>query len=118
MFDRHPAVRPAGDDGIDLPLRKIRTDGVGIVALVSKQGIRRPLRQDDQGVIGLAVCRLAARQVEGERSPKSISQSVKLTGEPAPRAANNASMSPLLRKLPRRGRGRGCWRGWSGRCRP
>ena len=50
--------------------------------------------QTDQGVIGLAICCLADRQVEGERSAKGISQAVKLTGEPAPRAAKSASMSP------------------------
>lgn len=94
MLDLHPAVRSTRDDGFDVSAGKVGADRVGIVALVGEQGIRRSLRQDDQRVIRLAVCRLAARQVEGERSPEGISQAVKLTGEPAPRAAKSASMSP------------------------
>lgn len=82
------------DDGLDLPFGEVGTDGVGIVALVGKQSIRRALGQDDQGVIRLAVCCLSAGQVEGERSSEGVSQAVKLTGEPAPRAAKSASMSP------------------------
>ena len=54
------------------------------LALVSEQGVRRALGQDDQGIIRLAVCRLAAGQVEGEWSSKGVSQAVKLPGEPAP----------------------------------
>jgi len=32
--------------------------------------------------------------MEGEQSSEGVSQAVKLTGEPAPRAAKSASMSP------------------------
>jgi hypothetical protein len=77
-----------------LAFGKISADCIGIVALVGKQGLGSVFWQTDQRVIGLAVCCLADRQVEGERSPEGISQAVKLTGEPAPRAAKSASMSP------------------------
>ncbi len=58
------------------------------------QGIRRSLGQADQRVIRFAVRRLTDCQVEGKWPPKGVSQAVKLTGEPAPRAAKSASMSP------------------------
>lgn len=67
---------------------------IGIVAFVGKQRDWRPLGQVDQVLISFAVCRFANCQVEGERSSKGISQAVKFTGEPAPRAAKSASMSP------------------------
>ncbi|KQM96634.1 hypothetical protein ASE78_11670 [Sphingomonas sp. Leaf25] len=82
------------ENGLDILFGKVGTDGVGIVPLVGQQRIWCALRKDDQGVIRLAVCRLAACQVEGERQPEGISQAVKFTGEPAPRAAKSASMSP------------------------
>lgn len=77
-----------------MPFGKVSTDCIGVVALVGEQGVRCALGQVDQGVIGLAICRLANCQMEGERSPEGIGQAVKLTGEPAPRAAKSASMSP------------------------
>ncbi|SMQ78824.1 hypothetical protein SAMN06295984_2839 [Sphingopyxis terrae subsp. ummariensis] len=61
---------------------------------VGKQGVGSAFGQTDQGVIRLAVCCLADRQMESERSSEGISQAVKLTGKPAPRAAKSASMSP------------------------
>lgn len=94
MLNLHAAVRPARDNGRDIPLRKVGADRIGVVALVGKQGIGGAFGQDDQGIVRLAVCRFAARQVEGERSPEGIGEAVKLTGEPAPRAAKSASMSP------------------------
>ena len=69
-------------------------DSVGVVALVGEQTVRCGLGQADQGVIGFAICGLADRQMESERPSEGISQAVKFTGEPAPRAARNASMSP------------------------
>lgn len=45
-------------------------------------------------MVRLAVCRFATCQDEGKWSPEGISQAVKLTGEPASRAAKTASMSP------------------------
>jgi len=73
---------------------KVGPDRVGILALVGKQRDWCALGQIDQVFIGLAVGCFTDRQVEGERSSEGISQTVKFTGEPAPRAAKSASMSP------------------------
>ncbi|WP_069337114.1 hypothetical protein [Sphingobium yanoikuyae] len=73
---------------------KVGTDCICIVAFVGKQRGWRPLGQADQGIIRLAVCRIAMFQVEGDWSSESISEAVKLAGEPAPRAAKSASISP------------------------
>ena len=94
MLDLDPAVRTARDDGLDVTTRKVGSDGIGIVPLVGQKRLWRLLWQGDQRIIGLAVRRFADRQVEGERSSSGISQTVKFTGEPAPRAAKSASMSP------------------------
>lgn len=83
-----------GDDCLDLPFGKVGTDGVNILAFVGEQRERCPLWQVDEVIKRFAVCCLADSQVEGERSSEGISQAVKLTGEPAPRAAKSASMSP------------------------
>ena len=82
VFDLHAPVCAAGGGEIDVPLRKVSADGAGIVAVVGKQGIRRALRQDDQGVTRFAICRLAAGQVQGERSPEGDSQAVSLLVNP------------------------------------
>ena len=94
MFDFDAAVRLARNDSLDVPFGKIGADRVGIEALVGEQGVRCALWQADQGFIGFAICRLADRQMEGERSSEGIGQAVKLTGEPAPRTAKSASMNP------------------------
>ena len=75
---------------------EVGADRVCIVAFVRKEGIGCPFRQADQRIIRLAICRFTARQQEGDWSSEGISQAVKLTGEPAPRAAKSASMSPPL----------------------
>ena len=69
---------------------------MGIIAFVGEQGVWRALWQPDQRIICLTVCRFAARQMEGDWSSEGISHAVKLTGEPAPRAAKSASMSPAF----------------------
>lgn len=63
---------------------------MGIVTFVGEEGAGA--RQADQGVISLAIGGFSGSQVEGERS--SEGQRVKLAGEPAPRAAKSASMTP------------------------
>ena len=47
----------------------------------------------------LAIYSFAARQVECDWSPKCISRSVKLTGEPALRSAKSASMSSAFPRV-------------------
>ena len=94
MLDLDAAVRTARDDRLDVAPRKVGSDRVGIIPLVRQKRPWRLLRQGDQRVIGLAIRRFADGQVEGDGSFSGISQTVKFTGEPAPRAAKSASMSP------------------------
>ena len=94
VLDLHAAVRTPGDDGLDIPLGQIGADGIGIIAFVCQQGIGCAFRLIDQRAIGLAIGCFADRQVEGDWPSEGISQAVKLTGEPAPRAAKSSSMSP------------------------
>ena len=94
MLDLDTAVRTARDDGQDVAAGKVGSDGVGVIGLVCQKRPWRLLRQGDQRVIGLAIRRFADGQVEGDGSSSGISQTVKFTGEPAPRAAKSASMSP------------------------
>jgi hypothetical protein len=94
IFDLRPAIWPSRNDGFDVPVGKIGPDGIGIVSLVGQECLRRSIWQGDQRVIGLAIRRFADCQVEGEWPSPSISQTVKLTGEPAPRAAKSSSTSP------------------------
>ena len=82
------------DHGADAARSEIGADRVAIVALVGEQGLGRPLRQVDQRVVTLAVRRFATREVEGERPPLGITDTVNLTGEPAPRAAKSLFASP------------------------
>ena len=96
MFDFHAAVWSTRDASLALAHGKVGADCVGVVALVGEQSIGCAFGQADQDVISSAICRLGNRQMEGERSSEGISQAVKLTGEPAPRAAKSASMVPPL----------------------
>jgi hypothetical protein len=72
----------------------MRTDGVGIITLVCQQGMGRAFGLVDQRIIGFTIRRFADGQMEGDWSSEGISQTVKLTGEPAPRLAESSSMSP------------------------
>jgi hypothetical protein len=94
MFDFYPSVGSARNDGLYVAACQVGTDGVRIITPVCQKRLRRLFGQGDQRVICLAVCRLTNRQVEGDWSSKGISQAVKLTDEPAPRAAKSASMPP------------------------
>lgn len=73
---------------------KIPTDCIGIVALAGEQNVRCAFGQADQDVVGFAICCLADRSMEGKRSSEGIRQTVNFTGEPGPRAAKSASISP------------------------
>jgi hypothetical protein len=94
VIDPDAAVCASRNDGFDVPVGKIGPDGIGIVSLVGEERLRCLLWQGNQRAIGLAISRFADCQVEGEWPPSSISQTVKLTGEPAPRAAKSSSTSP------------------------
>ena len=82
------------DDGFDPALLEIIADCVGVVGLVGEKSIRRLLRKIDQRVIALAVRRFAGREVEGDGPPSGITETMNLTGEPAPRAAKSSLMNP------------------------
>lgn len=58
------------------------------------------LRQIDQRVVGLAVVRLAAGEVEGEQPAAGVTDQVNITGEPTPRAAKSLFLSPPLAPAP------------------
>ena len=114
----HFSVRLWRDDSFDPTTLQIGTDGIGIVSLVGKKRLGLPFGQINQIVIGFAVRRFARREVEGDGPASGITETMNFTGEPAPRAAKSASMTPLFPPLPRRGRGRWCCRCCSGRCQP
>jgi hypothetical protein len=69
-------------------------DVICVVCLVAQESVGRLRGQIDQLFIGFAVGRLSWCEVEGERSSFGISETVNLTGEPAPRAAKGSLMSP------------------------
>jgi hypothetical protein len=88
------AVGARWDDGPDSASLEVGSDGIAVIALVSEHGLGRMLRQVDQRFVGRAVRRFAACEVEGERSAAGISETMNLTGEPAPRAAKSLFASP------------------------
>jgi hypothetical protein len=73
---------------------KVGADGIGIVALIGQKRLWCPFWQGDERVIRFAIGGFTDRQVEGEWPSPCINQTVKLTGEPAPRAAKSSSTSP------------------------
>lgn len=75
---------------------------MGIAAVIGEKGLWLPLGQGYRYVIGFAIRRFSDRQLEGEWSSLGVSQTAKLTGEPAPRAAQRsltpASLQPRNRQ--------------------
>lgn len=94
MVDFFPTIGFGRNDRLYLAASKVGTDGIGVVALVGQQGLGRAFGQIDQFGIGGAVCGLAMRQMESDWSSSGIGQTMKFTGEPAPRAAKSSSTSP------------------------
>jgi hypothetical protein len=94
VADRNFAVRLRWDDGFDASLLEIIADCIGVVGFVGEQGIWRLLGQIDQRVVALAVRRFARREFEGDGPASGITETMNLTGEPAPRAAKSSLMSP------------------------
>lgn len=92
--DRGRAVGARRDDGADATLLEIVANGVGIVALVGEQRRAGLLWQLDQDFVRLAVGRFAGREVEAERDTAGVTDTVNLTGEPAPRLAKSLFASP------------------------
>jgi hypothetical protein len=75
------------DDGANAALLEVLANRIGIIGLVGDEGSWRPVRQLDQPVVAFAVCRFARRELEGDRSPSGITETMNFTAEPAPRAA-------------------------------
>ena len=88
------AVGSRRDDGADAAGLEIGADGVTVVGLVADQGAGRAFGELDQRFVALAVRRFAAGEVEGERPAPGVTETVNLTGEPAPRAAKSLSPGP------------------------
>lgn len=92
--DGRLAIGTRRNDGSNAARSEIRADRVAVVAFVGEQCLGRAVRQVDQRVIALAVRRFAAGEVEGQRPAVGITDTVNLTGEPAPRAAKSLFASP------------------------
>lgn len=90
-LEAHGARR---DDRPDAAPAQITPDVIAVVALVGDDCPRPMVGQIDQGFVAFDVARFAAREVEAERSSATISETVNLTGEPAPRTAKRLFASP------------------------
>jgi len=92
--DRCLAVRARWDHRPDAGVMETVADGIAIVALVGDQ-VAGPCfgERAERFELG-AIGRLAAGEVEDEREAAGITETVNLTGEPAPRAAKSLFASP------------------------
>lgn len=88
------AVGARRDDGPDAPRLEVGADRFAVIALVPEHGLGRAFWQDDRRFVGCAVRRFATGEVEGERPAAGVSETMNLTGEPAPRAAKRLFASP------------------------
>jgi len=73
---------------------ELEADRIGVVALVGDQMAGPGVGKCGYGFERRAVRRFAAGKVEGERGTPGITETVNLTGEPAPRAAKSLFASP------------------------
>lgn len=94
VSDRDFTVGFGRDDGPDAAALQIGPDGIGIIGFVGEQRLGLVFGKIDQIVVSLAVRRFARREMEGDRSAFSITETMNFTGEPAPRAAKSSSMNP------------------------
>jgi hypothetical protein len=78
----------------DPTLLQVLSDRIGVIGFVGEKRLGWLLRQIDQRVIGLTVCRFTGREVEGDRPTSGITEAMNFTGEPAPRAAKSSLISP------------------------
>ena len=92
--DRRLAVRARRDHGLDAGVMETVADGVAIVALVGDQVAGPCFGERTERFELRAVGRLAAGEVEGKRLTDGITETMNLTGEPAPRAAKSLFASP------------------------
>jgi hypothetical protein len=87
-------VRFRRDNGLDPTLLQIASDRISVVGLVGEKGTRRLFGQINQRLVGFTIRRFAGGEVEGDRTASGITDTMNFTGEPAPRAAKSALMTP------------------------
>lgn len=92
--DRRLAVRARRDHRPDAGVMETVADGIAIVALVGDQVAGPCFGERTERFELRAVGRLAAGEVEGKRLTDGITETMNLTGEPAPRAAKSLFASP------------------------
>ena len=64
MRDRHAAVTFGWNDRLDIRLGEFLADGIGVIALIGKQGLNPVSQHPEQGPEALHVVGLARRQDE------------------------------------------------------
>jgi len=82
------------DDMADAVGLQLGADGVGVVALVRQEIGGLHLGEGEDVFERRAVRGFAGREVEGEWKPAGITETMNLTGEPAPRPSKNLFASP------------------------
>ena len=92
--DRRLSMRARRDGGSDRVIAQGIADGVGVVALVGEQVGGARLGKRGHGFERRAVRRFSAGEVEDERDAVGVTETMNLTGEPAPRAAKSLFASP------------------------
>lgn len=78
----------------DPALAKRKADGVGVVGFVGDEILRLRFGKRHHVLERRAVGGFAGREVEDEREALGITETMNLTGEPAPRAAKSLLASP------------------------
>ncbi len=69
---------------------------IGVVDVVGEHGFRRLLGQVDPRIVGLAVRRLAGREIESDGAASCITETMNFTGEPTRRVAKSSLMNPFF----------------------
>lgn len=93
-WDRRGAVGARWNDGPDAAPGQLLADRVAVIALVGEEVIGPLLGQRHHVLERRAIGRLATGEVEGERDAGGVTETMNLTGEPAPRAAKSLFASP------------------------
>ena len=82
------------DAATDARVVQAGTNGICVIALIGEE-IGGPLiGKRDHIFERRAVCGFAGREMEDEREPSGITETMNFTGEPAPRAAKSLFASP------------------------
>jgi hypothetical protein len=92
--DRGLAMGARRNGSADAPIAQSAADGVGVVAFVGEQIGGAGFGERRHGFERRAVRRFAAGEMEDEGDAAGITETVNLTGEPAPRAAKSLFASP------------------------